>query len=166
MRGAFSLIELVIVIVILGIISAIAVPRISRGSSGADEAALRSNLKVLRTAIECYAAEHRGVFPGFYKANGSAGGEEDDFVKQLTRHTSINGVVGDYDPSNGVIYGPYLYGDVPELPVPPGSNEVIFEYENPPYGDNSGGWVYNPEAGIIRANSTSLDSKGVSYLEY
>src|SRR5690606_32356582 len=60
---AFSLIELVIVVVILGIIAAIAAPRMSRGSKGAIDSALKSDLAVLRNAIELYQIEHDGLYP-------------------------------------------------------------------------------------------------------
>ena len=53
-RYAFSLVELVVVVVILGIVSAIAIPRLSRGSEGASEAALIGDLAVMRRAIDMY----------------------------------------------------------------------------------------------------------------
>ena len=49
-----------LVIVILGIIAAIAIPRLSRGSDGAAEGALKRDLQVLRGALELYRAEHDG----------------------------------------------------------------------------------------------------------
>ena len=49
---AFSLVELVIVLVIIGIVAAIAVPRITRGATRASAVALRSDLATLRNAIE------------------------------------------------------------------------------------------------------------------
>ena len=57
-RKAFSLIELVIVIIIMGVISAIAIPRMVRGAEGADVTGLQSDLAVLRGAIEMYKYEH------------------------------------------------------------------------------------------------------------
>src|SRR5918993_360471 len=63
-RRGFSLIELVIVVVIIGIIAAIAIPRMSRGTAGAGDSALSGNLNVLRSAIELFATEHGGKFPG------------------------------------------------------------------------------------------------------
>src|SRR5687767_1987320 len=56
--AGFSLLELVIVVAILSIIGAIAVPRMSRGVGGAAEAALKGNLAVLRSAIDLYRSEH------------------------------------------------------------------------------------------------------------
>jgi len=94
-RG-FSLIELVIVVVIIGIISAIAIPRLSRGAEGADEAKLKQDLSVLNSALELYAAEHRGDYPT--PANGPA---------QLTQYTDIDGGVS-ATKTQTHIYGPYL----------------------------------------------------------
>src|SRR5580765_2495355 len=86
-RRAFSLIELVIVVVIIGIIAAIAIPRMSRGTAGAGDSALGGNLSVLRSAIELYASEHGGVFPG----NKSGVTVED----QLTKFSKDDGGVSD-----------------------------------------------------------------------
>ena len=62
-RQAFSLVELVVVVVILGILASIAIPRLSRGSTGARESALNADLRTLQNAIQCYAVEHKNVFP-------------------------------------------------------------------------------------------------------
>lgn len=57
LRG-FSLIELTIVIIILGVISAIAIPRMIRGAENADVTALQADLAVLRGAMEMCRYEH------------------------------------------------------------------------------------------------------------
>lgn len=156
---AFSLVELVIVVVIIGVISAIAVPRISKGAKGADAAAVRADLRVLRTAIELYAAEHGGVWPG-------ADGDETTLFDQFTKKTDDAGNVGT---TAGVhIYGPYLRS-IPPLPVGPfaGAIGVILD-NNPPQVDENEdlGWVYNYETGDIIANTDDLDHKGVGYDKY
>jgi prepilin-type N-terminal cleavage/methylation domain-containing protein len=61
--GAFSLVELVIVIVIVGIIAAIAVPRFSSASHSAQAKSVAGTLKIVNNAMELYKADH-GYYPG------------------------------------------------------------------------------------------------------
>jgi general secretion pathway protein G len=167
----FSLVELVIVIVIIGIIAAIAVPRISRGAKGASESAVRGDVAALRAAIDLYAAEHGGVFPGKNKKDGTAGGAAADFVEQLTKHSDKNGKTGAYDAASGIVYGPYLRSGLPPLPVGAnaGSKDVLFDATNSPPDVSEGGgegWVYNPNTGEIKANTTATDESGGNYSDY
>ncbi len=170
-RTGFSLVELVIVIVIIGIIAAIAVPRISRGAKGASDSAVRGDLAALRAAIDLYAAEHGGVFPGKLKKDGSAGGAAADFIEQLTKHSDKDGVTGTYDAASGLVYGPYLRNGIPPLPVGAnaGSTDVVFDSTNsPPEVAEGGGegWVYNPDTGEIIANTAATTEAGDKYSEF
>jgi general secretion pathway protein G len=139
-RG-FSLLEVVIVVAIIAILAAIGIPRMSRGSRGATDSALSANLAVLRNAIDLYAAEHGGTFPG-----------ADTVANQLTKFTDIAGATSDTKTTTH-IYGPYLR-NIPPLPV----------------GDNKGntgiaaahaagvGWIYTAATGTIRANTGEAES--------
>lgn len=168
-RGAFSLVELVIVIVIIGIIAAIAIPRVSRGSRGAGESSLASNLSVLRNAIELYASEHNGDYPGAKAraGGGVVGNTAADFTEQLTRYTDAVGKTSlTRDPANGIVYGPYLRKGIPPVPVGPvairGSTAVVIDTTNPaPVATEAdGGWVYNPTTGDIIANTNDPNENG------
>lgn len=53
-RRGFSLIELVIVVVIIGVLGAIAIPRLSRGSDGARINAFVAEINTFATAIDHY----------------------------------------------------------------------------------------------------------------
>jgi general secretion pathway protein G len=156
------------VIVIIGIIAAIAVPRISRGAKGAAESAVKSDLAVLRQAIDMYSAEHNGLFPGKNKQDGTAGGTNVDFVAQLTKFSDVSGKCGDYDAATGIIYGPYLRNGMPPLPVGPNATatDVLFSATSPPTPDNAGGWVYNQSTGELRANTSVADESGKNYDAY
>ena len=172
---AFSLVELVIVIVIIGVIAAIAVPRVSRGAKGAGDSAVKGDLSALRSAIDLYAAEHNGAFPGLHKDNGSesSNGGEADFIAQLTEYSAVNGETGAHDPAATppLIYGPYLRNGMPPLPVGvnAGNAEVKFDKTNSPpqvAEGNGRGWMYNSETGEIIANTTATDESGKPYSEY
>lgn len=61
-RQGFTLIELMVVVSVLGILSAISVPTLSRTLHKARESAIKANLRVLRGAINMYVADN-GTYP-------------------------------------------------------------------------------------------------------
>jgi len=166
-RG-FSLVELVIVIVIIGIIAAIAIPRVSRGARGAGESALRSDLATLRNAIELYASEHNGAYPGTTTAGGV--GDATLFTNHLLKYSDANGNTSDTKDANHP-FGPYLRKQIPPLPVGSGtsrgSNTVKIADPLPEADGATDGWLYNPKTGEIIANATDNDESGAkAYSEY
>ena len=169
-RSGFSLVELVVVIVIIGIIAAIAIPRVSRGAKGAGDSALRSNLAVLRSAIEIYSSEHGGSFPGEKAAGGTYGvaASADAFQNQLLYYTDANGGVSETKDTTH-IYGPYLRKQIPPLPV--GANKgskTVTVADSAPTAGGTTGWVYCYKTGEIIANcaDTEKDELETAYNSY
>ena len=161
-RG-FSLIELVIVVVIIAIIGAIAIPRMSRGAAGAAESALVGDLAVLRNAIDLYAVEHGGEFPGVDPATDAFSATH--CVDQLTQYSDGQGNVSETKTANH-IYGPYLR-KVPPLPVGANKGETaIADANTSALGAAGAGWYYNAETGEVQANSTDTDATGDAYSSY
>lgn len=57
-RNAFTLIEILIVVVILGILAAIVVPQFTNAADDANDASVRSQLQTLRSQVELYRAQN------------------------------------------------------------------------------------------------------------
>lgn len=153
-RKAFSLIELVIVIVIIGVISAIAIPRMTRGAQNAGATALKGSLSVMRSSIELYRTEHDGKFP-----------TATSVATALTAYTKIDGSDANATPdvASGRIYGPYVR-KIPPLPVGLKKNSTGIAATDRP----GVGWIYEETTGDIKANcaDTELDQDGVKYNTY
>lgn len=188
---AASAIELVLVVVILGLLAALAIPRLSRAGQGGVEAELRGRLMVLRTALELYHRDH-GAYP-CEAANSLAAGEPRDdnvldggaasgdvldaqftpcFVEQLTKFTSKAGSIS--EKKEGLFaFGPYLRDGVPVSPltkandgqarmlVVGGATVPGFQRAFPHFD-----WVYNRDTGEIAVNSDELDAEGKRFDEY
>ena len=63
-RG-FSIIELVVCVSILSLILAILLPQYVRASSSAREEEVTANIHTIQSALERYATDHEGHYPGF-----------------------------------------------------------------------------------------------------
>jgi general secretion pathway protein G len=96
-KSGFTLVEILIVVVILGILAAIVIPQFTDASEQAKESSLVSDLQTMRSQIELYKIQHGGHLPG----EGGATIEE-----ALTGLTDVSGAVA-AAPGTGV-YGPYL----------------------------------------------------------
>lgn len=136
----FSLLEVVIVVAIIAILAAIGIPRMSRGSKGAGDSALRANLAVLRNAIDLYAAEHQGTYPTLA-----------DIDDQLTQYTNA---AGDAQAAKDTThyFGPYLRS-IPPLPVGANKGNTGFTDAYDATVANGNGWVYTVATGEVVANT-------------
>ena len=110
---AFSLVELVIVVTIIGVLASIAVPRISGAATGTNSAALQATLASVRKAIDMYYAEH-GSYPGYDPSGMTPSGVW--FVDQLTMYSDGDGNTNATF-STTYKYGPYLRKPFPTNPT-------------------------------------------------
>lgn len=133
-KKGFSLIEMVIVILILGIIAAVAAPRMFDTATTAEENTTRQQLQVLRNSIEMARARD-GVYPGA--------------DLEAVMATMLNGpfpspTVGSHRDDAGV----YIDADTdPDVAVVPNAS-------------SPGGWAYKPANGSLKLNVSATEGNG------
>jgi general secretion pathway protein G len=143
----FTLVELLIVVIILGILAAVVIPQFNSAANESKEAALASNLATIRQAIEMYKVQHNDTFP----ANASV-------VAQLTAGTNKDGTAG-------TVYGPYLRNGVPKNPISSDGSikTATGALAGPPTGTE--GWLYSEDTGEFKANVTGAGPSGANYFD-
>jgi len=140
-RSAFTLVELVVIIMILGILAGVAAPKLLKTSGTATDNGLKQSLRIVRDAIEHYSAENNGVYPG-------CTGDGSDFRAFLSK---------------------YVRGEFPISPVGAKNFDVAPTSDDPPTADPSPttGWKYNPATGAFICNSADVSSTdGKTYAEF
>ena len=167
MKKAFSLVELLIVVAILGILAAIVVPEFQTYTQQAKEAAAKDNLRILRNAIELYATQHNGIPPGYPDGDTDNDPHYLMFVQQLVHYTTVNGQVS-FTKGANYRFGPYLSAP----PTNPFNNsEVVWVlvpgfHELPSEATGEYGWIFDPITRNIRLDWPGTDTNGVSYYDY
>jgi len=165
LQKGFTLVELLIVVIILAILAAIVVPQFSSSTQDAQNAAVDSSLANLRAAIDLYAQQHNGVFPGANTSTptaacgGTAGGgavnTQAAFLDQLTLYTDADGGACSVRDATHR-FGPYL--SKPQLPPEPFGNSNALEIVTA--GDlnllanvaDPGGYKYDTVSGRVIIN--------------
>jgi len=161
-KRGFTLVEILIVVVILGILAAIVIPQFTGASTEAKESSLQSNLQAMRSQVELYKIQHNAdILPGeILNADGSVtAATAASFVNAMVYKTDKNGNVGT---TAGVhIFGKYM----DRIPNNPFSNStattVAEKSENASSvavgasklaaGSNTSGWYF------ICTDSTDAD---------
>lgn len=182
-HSGFTLIELLIVAIMLAILAAIIVPQFAGTTDGAQQAALRSDLAGIRSAIALYRQEH-GEFPGALASTGGTctGGTAGSgalestaaVVEQLSLYTNGNGQACTLPVGTNFPFGPYLgQTEIPANPVTGSNALVIVGAAAASAGDltmggdgAAGGWKYDVTSGKFIANDTNNDSLGVPFDSY
>jgi general secretion pathway protein G len=132
---AFTLVEILIVVVILGILAAIVIPQFSTAAESSKESALKQDVFRFRAQIELYKHQHNGNPPSLAS-----------FIDQMTLATDKDGNTAAIG-TPGYPLGPYL----PSIPRNPFTDTI-------PLGDGAVGtsaWYYDETTGHIAANDSA-----------
>jgi general secretion pathway protein G len=175
----FTLIELLIVVIIIAILAAIAIPQFSNTSGDAQESAAIANLTTVRSAIELYRVQHNNTYPSVTASSGGgtactggtpAGavgtGAKDTaqaFTDQLTQYSDANGNTCT-TAAAGFIYGPYLRA-IPVEPITNANTVAVATSDAGAAADGTTkGWRFVNVNGKVQINSTNKARDGKTAL--
>ena len=165
-RG-FTLIEILIVVVILGILSSIVIPQFTSASQEARASTLKETLQYLRTQITVYKAQHRDVPPGYPNGNMSQTPDGATFWSQLTQYSNDQSALS-ATPGPAFPFGKYLSTVPANAFTSQSAVLVVTSGTTTPAPDQTQpfGWIYNPQTLDIIPNVEGVDSQGIPYSNY
>lgn len=147
-RRAFTLVEILIVVIIIGLLAGIVLSQFRDPGNQARTASLQANLKEIRKQIQLYKVDHQGALPA-----GAQGDTDETFIDQLTGYTDVDGNTRDYPDEDTYKYGPYIDGipanpisELRDVRVEPNARRTFRAR------GRDGGWWYNAATGEFRAD--------------
>jgi general secretion pathway protein G len=150
MKKGFTLIELMIVVAIIGILSAIAIPKFADLIRKSNEGATKGNLGAVRSALSIYYGEQEGRYP--------------TIATQVPADLTMDN--GKYIKAMPVSYCPPYFGKLATV-------TALSTFAA--LGNDTGNWGYQQNAtpaatdkqwGDIWVNCASTDSKGTVWAVY
>ena len=132
-RKGFTLVEILIVVIILGILAAIVIPQFTNASEDARKGNMKSQLQTLRSQIELFKLQHRDSAP-----------PQATFWDFLTKYSTDDITVApDGVASSATLtkYGPYMQA--------PAENPLTKSSSVAAAAGSTVGWVYNETTGEI-----------------
>lgn len=134
-RGGFSLVQVALAMVILGLVGIAMAPRFSSAASDARIAGLCESLQNVRRHIEVYRRQHNGQAPVSADETGA------EFVRRLTRTDGGNG-------STGEDLNPRLE----RMPINPYNRLDTVRIGGAAAGAGTHGWRFDPATGEFQAD--------------
>ena len=163
---AFTLVEILIVVVLLGILAVIVLPLIAGSAISARESALAHDVQMLRRYVLIYKAQHLEVGPGYPDGDTTQDPTEAVFLAQTTLSSNDSGQTAPVG-TPGFARGPYLM----KIPVNPFNHKSTVQVLGdgdafPANGDDSHGWIYKAFTSEVKADCGGVDENGKQFYDY
>jgi prepilin-type N-terminal cleavage/methylation domain-containing protein len=163
---AFTLVEILVVVIVLGIMAAIVIPTVSSSTIPAKESSLASDLQLLRRLVLIFKSQHLEVGLGYPNGNTTLAPTEQDFIDQATMSSNTSCQTAPIG-TPGFDRGTYLQ----KIPVNPFNGlstiQMLGNGEDfPVAADDSHGWIYKAATSDIRADNSGADDNGKAYYDY
>jgi general secretion pathway protein G len=159
----FTLIEILIVVIILGILAAIVVPQFGSASKDAKHASLVSTVQTLRGQIALFRLQHHDFLPGVAPLVGSgATFNEATFWSQMTMFTDV---AGNTNGTRTAVFdkGPYMQA-TPKNPLCPttASASLVEATVNGAKATGVVGFIYDYQGGAGSGRIWGTNTDGLT----
>ena len=162
----FSLVEILIVVIILGVLAAIVIPQFSNATASARASMLADTLRIMRTQVMVFKSQHNSVSPGYPGGEPAQTPTEAAFTAHITQASTAFCVTA-APGTAGYPYGPYMR-QLPQNPINGkttvhvlGDGEAI-----PSSPSNSYGWIFQPSTLTFLGDTMGADDGGRNYFDY
>ena len=152
-KTGFTLIEILIVVIILGILAAIVIPQFSSASNDARRSNVQTTAQTLRSQIALYRLQHQDRLPPVATT---------DFWNHMTQYSDETGALNGLTKTATHKYGPYMQ----QRPVNSLNNSfAIVDGDGTANASSSCGFVYDHNSGAGSGQIWGTDTDGVTLVK-
>lgn len=155
-RRGFTLIEILIVVIILGVLASIIIAQVVVAGKDTRESALKENLRIVRTQLIMYKQLH--AFPAGYDGSGTLVSAE-TFRTQMTQYTDM---AGNCSATADTTHN--LRPIIASFPRNPLNDRYDVRIATGAFGcDETTGWIYRPDTEEFVPNSAEYGPGGLNW---
>lgn len=147
-KSGFTLVEILIVVVILGILAAIVIPQFTNASVEAKVSSVVSDLQTMRSQIELYKIQHNEELPDMTS--------QATFEADMLEKTDVDGAAWVEGTSTGTSYGPYLQ----KIPTNPFNDSDLINFSDTAANGSTYGWRMDSDGKFYADDGFDGDDDG------
>jgi general secretion pathway protein G len=141
-KSGFTLVEILIVVIILGILAAIVIPQFTNASQDARKSNLASQCQTLKSQIELYKLQHHDTPPALQT-------DWTQFLQCTNDSGTLTNNANTAQSTTAYPFGPYMQATPSNPLLPSAVATTVHDGVGAAAADGSAGWTYDKNTGVI-----------------